>query len=265
MRAGVHMNEFLLYNAVNDIDMLSAIIQNCKHVIKIRSGIIFTVLRQNYKDKRDTIKYLLETCKVSNEASIGTLMLDAIHHGDMEMVRFICHNWDMALTTPLVVAAKECQYDILRFIFNRGSFEKNTLDVALCDTVYTKVELLSQKQQLIQIVSFLLKNGATASAPLLKLCAYQSKTQNDFTVLTTLLTFYNLHDIVRNVEDYALHGITPQMWLNCVADAFRLQKTAQKIVHVFRVRRRLHLARCIYRMNVYSPQLVYIIAKTSNL
>lgn len=264
LRAGARMNEFLLYNAVNDYDMLSAIIQNCKRVIKIRTGMVFTVLRHNYKNKRNTIKYLLEKCRVSKEAGIATLILDAIRHGDMEMVKFIIDKWDISLITPLIVAAKECRYDILRFIFNKGSFQTNTLYHALYETVVTNVEFVRKTQQLIQIVSFLLKNGATASAPLLKLCAAKSTTQNDFKVLTTLLTFCNLHDIVRNVDEYAIH-VTPEIWLNCIADAFRQQRASHKIVHLFRVRRRLHLALCLHNMNIYSPDIFYVIATTGKL
>lgn len=264
MHAGAKMNEFLLYNAINDVDMLSAIIQNCKHVIKIKTGMIFAVLSHNYKHKRDTIKYLLETCRVSKEANIDTLLLDAIRHGDMEMVMFISQKWDVSLTTPLIVAAKECQYTILKYIFNKGSFQQNTLNIALCETVALNFEFLNKTQQLIQIVSFLLKNGATTSVPLLKFCAYKSVKQNDFRLLTTMLTFCNLHDIVCNIENYTF-TVTSETWLNCVANAFRLRKAAQKVIHMFRVRRRLHLALCIHRMNVYSPHLVYIIAKTGNL
>lgn len=266
MRSGAYVNEFLLHNVVNDINMLCAIINHSKHVIEIRSGMIFTVLRQDYQGKRDVIKYLLERCRVSQGAGVSSILLDAVRHGDMDMVGFITNRWNVVLTTPLVVAAQECQYDILRFLYKKGTFATNTLDIALCNTIFTNVELLKKKEQLTKVVSFLFKNGATRTAPLLKMCAFKSLIHNDFTILTIMLSFYELKDIMNNLDSYTTDAPSIETWENCVANAFRLQRAAIKIVHGFRVRRRLNLVRCIFHNKaVYSPTLAYIIAKEGGL
>lgn len=266
LQHGAEMNEYILLNAHNDSEMLHAIVSNCPHVITINDGMIFTMLRHNYKRNKNKIRYLLENCSISVNAGLSSIILDAIRYKDIEMVKFISKKWDAALATPFVVAAKECQYDIVKFLFEHGTFTKNTLDIALCDAIFTNVDMLNKKEELKRIVAFLMKNGATKSAPLLKLCAYKSMLQQDFTVLITLMSFYDLHNIMQNLEEYSSNTMSIELYLRLVADAFRLQKAAKKIVHGFRVRRRLNLVRCIFRnKEVYSPSLAFIIARQSGL
>lgn len=266
LRSGVVMNEFILHNAVSNHEMLYAIIQNSSNVISINHGMIFTLLRQDYKHNRDVIWYLLSKCIVSRNAGLSALVLDAIQFGDLNMVQFITGNWNISLPTPLVVAAKECQYDIMKFLLCKGTFQVNTLDVAMTDAINNNVVFLDRKERLKQIVSLLFKKGATKSDVILKLCAYKSLIQRDFSVLTHVLSFYNLKTIVENIDDYATNMLATDDWFGFVADAFRLQRAAIKIVHCFRIRRRLTLARCIYRKtDVYSPSLVFMIAKQVGL
>ena len=266
LKNGATMNEFILHNAHSDFDMLQAIISHCPDVIHIKNGLILTVLRVDYKNNRDKIRYILENCKVSMNAGLSSVMLDAVRGGDQDMVEYLCNNWEIALITPLVVAAKECQYDIMKFIFNKGTFNSNTLNIALCDTIFTNVECLGKTQQLKNVVSFLLKNGATTSAPLLKMCAYKSITLKDFTILTTLMCFHDLKDIMHNIEVYASHTTSIEQWTSCVVDAFNMSRASRKIVKGFRVRRRLNLARCLFRNKaIYSPALVYTVISHSGL
>ncbi len=87
---------------------------------------------------------------------------------------------------------------------------------------------------------------------------------NDFSVLKTVLTFYDLKQLVRTVEASTVTSVDD--WMMFIADAYRMQKAAKTIVNCFRVRRRLILARCIYREpTIYSPTLVFIIARHGGL
>ena len=267
LKNGAIVNENILYTVHTDFDMLYTIITNYPHTIDIDYGMIFTALCYNYRKNRPSIKYLLASCNVSLNANVSSIMQEAICNDDLDMVQFICSRWNIALTTPFIVAVKECKFEIMKFLFSKGKFNNSILDIALCQAIFSNVELLKKREHLKRVVAFLLNNGADRSAPLLKMCIYKSMTQRDFTVLITLMSFYNLADVMKNIESYALHAMPLDTLTLCVADAFRLQRAAKTIVHSFRVRRRLLLARCIYHSNnaVYSPSLVFIIAKYGDL
>jgi hypothetical protein len=261
LQNGVKANEYLLYNARSNIEMLCAILFNCSHVIEIKGGMIFTFLCTNFKDNRDTVWLLLENCKVRECHGLSCLLETAISHGDMELTGYICNNFDIILTIPLGVAAKECQYNILKFILSKGMFNVNILDIALSEAISLNVEVLEKREQLKKVVALLCNNGAKVTTPLLKMCALQSTKVNDFGVFTTLLSFFDLKYVIMHIEEFANATTHVNTWLECIADAFRLQKAAKKIVHGFRVRRRLNLTRCIFRnKSYYTPALVFAIA-----
>jgi hypothetical protein len=265
LKSGVKASEYLLYNARLDFEMMCAIVFNSSHVIEIKSGMIFTFLCMNFKDNRDKLWFILMNCKVSVGCGLSTVVENAICHGDIEMTWYICNNWDIILTTPLVLAAKQCQYDILKFILSLGIFSKTTLDVALCDAIFYNVEV-AKREQLKKVVALLCNNGATVTTSLLKMCAYNSIIVNDFLVITTLLSFFDLKFVIMHIEEFANAETTINMWLECIADAFRLQKAAKKIVHGFRVNRRLYLARGIYsNKSIYTPALTFAIAMHGGL
>jgi hypothetical protein len=267
LKNGAIVNENILYSVHTDFEMLYTIITNYPHTIDINYGMIFTALCYNYRRNRPSIKYLLANCNVSLNANVSSVMQEAICNDDMDMVQFICSHWDIALTTPFIVAVKECKFEIMKFLFSKGKFNSTVLDIALCQTIFSNVEWLNKLAHLKRVVAFLLKNGAEKSTALLKLCIYKSITQRDFTILITLLSFYNLADVMKNIDSYASRTMPLDTLTVCVADAFRLQRAAKTIVHSFRVRRRLLLAHCIYHSNnaVYSPSLVFTIAKHGGL
>ena len=266
LKSGVIASEYLLYNAREDFEMLRAIVFNCSHVIEIKGGMIFTFFCMNFENNRDKLWLLLKNCKVSVEHGLSTLVENAICHGDIEMVCYICNNWDIILTIPLVVAAKQCQYDILKFILSKEKFNANTLDIALCEGIFCNVEVLEKREQLKKVVALLCCNGANVTSLLLKFCAYKSMIVNDFLVFTTLLSFFDLKYVIMHIEEFASATTHVNTWLECTANAFRLQKAAKKIVHGFRVNRRLNLARCIYsNKSIYTPALVFAIAMHGGL
>ncbi len=265
---GAKMNEYILMNAIRDFDMLYSVIKNCPHTIKIRDGMVLTVLRQDYLRNRAKLWYILDTCEVCVEAGVSAILIDAVKHGDMEMVQYICRKWVVrTIPTGLVEAAKACQYEVMRYLLNLKKCKKVTLDVALCNAIYSNVELVARKKRLVKIVAFLLKNGATGSMPLLKMCANKSMITNDFTVFKTLLSFYDLKGIVESFEDFATDGLPTTFWMQCIAEVHNMQRAAKKIAKSFKAMRRLNLARCIYKSNhaIYSPSLVYTIAKHGGL
>lgn len=266
LKSGVEVSEFLLYNARSDVEMLHAIVLNCSHVIEIKNGMIFTYLCMNYIGNRNIIWFLLNMCKVSVGHGFGGLLLTAIHNGDLDMVQFMCNNWEVVLNNPLVVAARHCQHNIVKFILSKGLVNVNTLDIALSDAIFANIESTAKTEQLKKVVALLCKHGASKTTSLLKLCAFMSLNNQDFEVLITLLSFYDLKDVIKHLESYASGTTSCEQWLEFVADAFRLQKAVKKIVHGFRVHRRLNLARCIYsNKSIYSPALVYTIARYGGL
>lgn len=264
---GAKMNEYILMNAIRDFDMLRSIIENCPHTIKIRDGMVLTVLRQNYVGNRDKIWYILEKCEVSVGAGLSAIIVDAVQHGDIDMVKYICRKWVVTtLPTALIAAAKTCEYDIMKYIFTLKEFNVATLNVALCNAIYENVELVSRRKRLVKTVAFLLKNGATSSALLLKMCIRKSMISNDFTVFKTLLSFYDLKSIVHHLEEYAT-DVAPEFWMQCIVEVLNMQRAAKKIAKSFKARRRLNLARCIYHSHrgIYSPALVFTIATHGDL
>jgi hypothetical protein len=205
-------------------------------------------------------------CKVSVSHGFAGLLLTTIRHGDLQMVQFMCNNWEVVLNNPLIVAARHCHYNIVKFILSKGMFNVNTLDIALSDGIFANIESIAKKEQLKKIVAILCKHGASKTTSLLKLCAFMSLNNQDFEVLITLLSFYDLKNVMMHLESYASGTTSCEKWLEYVADAFRLQKAAKKIVHGFRVHRRLNLARCIYsNKSIYSPALVFTIARYGGL
>ena len=267
LKNGAVVNENILYTVHADFELLYTIITNYPHTINITAGMIFTALCYNYRRYRPSIKYLLEKCNVLLGAGISLIMQEAVHNSDIKMVQFILDKWDIALTIPFNIAAKECKFEIMKLLFDRGQFNKSVLDIALCQAIFANVQLLKKKESLKRTVAFLLKHGADKSSDVLKMCINMSLITTDFTVLITLLSFYDLAHVMMNIEDYASQGMPVYILTLCVADAFRLQRAAKTIVHAFRVRRRLVLARCIYQSNklVYSPAFVFAIAKHGNL
>jgi hypothetical protein len=267
LESGAKMNEYILMNAIRDFDMLRSIIKNCPHTIKIRDGMVLTVLRQNYVSNRDKIWYVLENCEVSVGAGLSAIIVDAVQYGDMDMVKYICKKWDVeTLPAALIVAAKVCQYEIMRYLFTLKEFNTATLNVALCNAIYENVEISSRRKRLVKIVAFLLKNGATSSALFLKMCAQKSMTTNDSTVFKTVLSFYDLKSIVHHLEEYAT-DVAPEFWMQCIVEVLNMQRAATKIANSFKARRRLNLARCIYHSHraIYSPALVFTIATHGGL
>jgi hypothetical protein len=261
VKHGAIVNEFMLFQAHADIDMLRAIIENCTHVIKVKKCIILTVLTSHFEANKDKLWLILRHCKVSMGAGITNLLNNAVYYGDSEMVEFIVNNWDVSLISAVVTAAKACQYQILNFLLKKARYNRSTIEVALCDALSENVDRLDKTKQLCKIVALLMNNGAQPSLPLLKLCAFKSLKYRDFNVLITLLSFYDLKDVMNNIESYAGNTTSVEEWMTFVADAFRLQRAAKKIAHSFVVRRRLNLVRCIYRNKaVYSPSLVFVIA-----
>jgi hypothetical protein len=269
LKNGAVVDENILYTIHTDFDMLYTIITNYPNTIDISSGMIFTALCYNYRRNRPSIMYLLKNCRVPLGAGISMIMQEAVRDDDIDMVKFIDSKWDIALTTPFMLAAKECKFEIMKFLFSKGKFDKNTLDNALNQAISRNVQVLKKQENLKRVVAFLMKNGADKSSHLLKICIHDSMSmvQQDFTVLITLLSFYNLADVMMNIESYALHAMPIDILTLCVADAFKLQRATKKIVQSFKVRRRLILVRCIYQSYkaLYSPALVFTIAKHGGL
>jgi hypothetical protein len=102
----------------------------------------------------------------------------------------------------------------------------------LCEAISCNVEVLEKREQLKKVVALLCCNGANVTSPLLKLCAYKSMNVNDFLVFTTLLSFFDLKYVVMHIEEFANATTHVNTWLECIADAFRLQKAAKKIAEL---------------------------------
>ncbi len=266
LKQGYEMNEYLLFNARDNRPLMQAIVSNCSHTIEIRSGMIFTALRPNYKDNRDIIGFLLKKCNVSVNAGIQPLLLDAIRNGDTKMVQFICDKWQVVLTSPLVVAARSCRYSITKFILNKGLFTTSTLDIALCDAVFANIDIVANTERLKKIVALLCNQGATKTLPMLKMCAFKSMNNNNFEVFEEFLSFFDLKHVMEHLDELISESTPADFWMDVVADAFRKQKAVKKIVYAFRVHRRLNLARCLFSNKlIYSPSLVFTIAKHGGL